>query len=167
MKKVFNRFAGDATLFLVAIITVLFFTQCRKHKDEPANGGLNGAFLVGKKWQTKVMTINPGMDFGDGQLVIDMLQKMPCLADNFTVFNADGTGVADEGADICPYATQRRNFNWKLKDDGTLEGFGDDDFKGTYKAVKNSDKKVTITVTGKFDEDDDMVRTLTIVYEAI
>lgn len=166
MKKVFNAYLGDATLFLVAIMSVLFFTQCKKDKDQPA-GGVNSSFLVGKKWQVKAITVTPGIDVGGNTPVTDLFSLLPaCVKDNFTTFHADGTAVEDEGADKCTAAPQTRTYNWKLKDDGTLEGAALDDFDGTYKAVKKGDTKVTITATGKMAGDEE-VRTLTIEYEAI
>ncbi|MBO9731223.1 MAG: hypothetical protein J7623_21470 [Chitinophaga sp.] len=168
MKKVFKRFVGDAPLFLVAMMSVLFFTQCRKHKDEnKPDGGITTSYLVGKKWQTKAMTVTPGFDDGQGGTITDLYAIMPaCVKDNFTIFKADGSAVEDEGADKCPGTNQTRTYTWKLKDDGTLEGFTMEDFTGTFKSVKNSDTKVTITATGKM-ADDNTVRTLTIVIEAI
>jgi hypothetical protein len=166
MKKVLNAYLGDATLFLVAIMGVLFFTQCKKDKDKPA-GGVNSSFLVGKKWQIKAITVTPGIDVGQPELVTDLFSIMPaCVKDNFTTYHADGTAVEDEAANKCAGTAQTRTYNWKLKDDGTLEGTAIDDFDGTYKAVKNGDTKVTITATGKLSGDD-VVRTLTIESEAI
>lgn len=166
MKKVLNVYLSDASLFVVAVMSVLFFTQCKKDKDQPGNG-VNSSFLVGKKWQVKAITVTPGIDAGGATPVTDLYSWMPaCVKDNFTAFHADGTAVEDEGADKCANAVQTRTYNWKLKDDGTLEGTALEDFDGTYKAVKKSDSKVTVTATGKLSGDD-VVRTLTIEYEAI
>lgn len=166
MKKVLNAYLGDATLFLVAIMSVLFFTQCKKDKDQPGNV-VNTSFLVGKKWQVKAITVTPGIDVGGATPVTDLYSLMPaCVKDNFTTYHADGTAVEDEGANKCGGTAQTRTYNWKLKDDGTLEGTALEDFDGTYKAVKKGDNKVTITATGKM-AGDAVVRTLTIESEAL
>ncbi|SEW50942.1 hypothetical protein [Chitinophaga arvensicola] len=165
MRKLLRCYRKDAILFLVAFLSVLFFTQCKKDKNKPAQDVMNANFLVGKKWQIKAMTITPG--FG-GETVTDIYKGMAgCSKDDYVVYYADGTGSEDEGPTKCDEnLPQQRSFIWKLSADGTLDQPVDDDFIGTWKAVKKSATSFTITGTGKIS-DDTVIRTMVVTCEAI
>ncbi|MDR6567883.1 hypothetical protein MRBLMN1_003583 [Chitinophaga ginsengisegetis] len=166
MRKVLMFPRQRVALLLVAFMSVLFFTQCKKEKNKPGNEeGMNAAFLVGKKWQIKAMTISPGLEEEEVQ---DLYKDLPaCTKDDYVIYNANGTGVEDEGPTKCDgNMPQTRTFNWNLKTDGTLEQPVEDDFTGTFKAVKTSATSFTITGTGKFG-DDTVTRTIVITCNAI
>ncbi|NLR77569.1 hypothetical protein [Chitinophaga eiseniae] len=163
MKKSFRARLADVTLFAVAILMVLFFSQCRKKDDQP--GGIDKSYLINKKWNIAAATVTPGIDMGQGP-VTDLLAVMPaCFRDNFIVLKENGTGTEDEGGDKCPDSDQTRSFNWSMTADGTFSGEMLDNFEGHTSVVKN-DHGFTLTAVGKIDGEN-VVRSVVIVYKAI
>ncbi|MGN7823959.1 hypothetical protein ACTJJB_27795 [Chitinophaga sp. 22536] len=164
MKKWFPK-TGMA---LCAIAGMLLFAHCKKDKQDNPKDPSFKEFLIGKKWQLSAYTANPGMDDGEGHVITDIYAVFPaCMKDDFTEYFADGTGAEDEGATKCAAGNpQRRTFNWNLKADGTLEGRGDDDFTGTYRAEKISNTSYKVTGTGHF-KDDPAQRTIVLTFKAI
>lgn len=165
-----KRWFPQITALLCAVSGMLLFTQCKKNKqDTPKDAAFSKTFLVGKKWRLTAQTINPGMDDGEGHIVTDIYATFPdCMKDDFIEYFADGTGVQDEGVTKCSAESQQRQpFRWNLKDDGTIEGQGDDDFAGTYRAEKINNNSFKITCTGYFrDETAAHQRTMVLVFTA-
>lgn len=164
MKKSFRARLADVTLFAVAAFTMLFFSQCRKKKDDQPNR-IDTSYFINKKWNVAAATVTPGIDIGQGP-VTDLLAVMPaCFRDNFVVLKENGTGTEDEGGDKCPDTDQTRSFNWSMTADGAFSGEMLDNFEGHTSVLKN-DQGFTLTAVGKLDGEN-VVRTLVIVYKAI
>lgn len=163
MRKSLRARLADVTLFTVAILTVLFFSQCRKKDDQPNR--IDKAYLINKKWNITSATVTPGIDIGQGP-VTDLLAVMPaCFRDNFIVLKDNGTGTEDEGGDKCPDSNQTRSFNWSMTADGAFSGEMLDNFEGHTSVVKN-DQGFTLTAIGKIDGEN-VIRTVVMVYKAI
>ncbi|TWF42690.1 hypothetical protein FHW36_102451 [Chitinophaga polysaccharea] len=163
MKKSLRARLADVTLFAVAILAALFFSQCRKKDDQP--NGIDKSYLINKKWSIASATVTPGIDIGQGPIT-DLLAVMPaCFRDNFIVLKENGTGTEDEGGDKCPDADQTRSFNWSMTADGAFSGEMLDNFEGHTSVVKN-DQGFTLTAVGKIDGEN-VIRTVVMAYKAI
>lgn len=113
-----TKFLKYSTLVLALFIA---FTSCKKESDTAVTITATPAeYLTAGSWKTTAITINPGIDLGDGVLFTDLFSQMDlCEKDDLVIFNTNGTITADEGAIKCdPEMPQTSpDGTWKLSTD--------------------------------------------------
>ena len=101
------------------VATILFVSACTKpedKKEEPLSP--KKQLLVNGKWQIAGSTII--VKFNGKDTTLDMYSGWrACEQDDFSIFYADGTGVANDGPDKCPEDNQENKFTWELLDNET------------------------------------------------
>ena len=76
------------------------------------------ALLTAPRWHLSDSICCPDEPPLPGEYIFD-IDKEPCVRDDFTVFNADGTYVENEGALRCdPRLPQARRFTWRFSAKG-------------------------------------------------
>ena len=97
-----------STIFCVAII--LLITACTKtedKKEEPMSA--RKQLLVNGKWQIAGSTVT--VKYNGKDTTLDMYSGWrACEQDDYSIFNTDGTGVANDGPDKCPEDNQENKF---------------------------------------------------------
>lgn len=105
-------------LSAVILSVVMVFSSCKKDEDDAKS---KKDILVAKTWQITAITINPGMDLGDGTIITDLFAFMDdCAKDDFMTFKTDGSYTTDEGASKCDEADpQTSQGTWAINADET------------------------------------------------
>lgn len=85
--------------FFLPILAMLVIISCKKGDRTKSKIEL----LVNGSWHVTAYTVEPALDFdGDGDSETNAFAVMePCIKDDRTTFNADGTGQLDEGVSKC------------------------------------------------------------------
>lgn len=118
MKKA--KLFGALGLSILMIASASLLTNCKKDKktdDEtttPTPAPTNTEKLSGKNFKVTAIAVNPG--FFDGNATItDWYASSyydPCLKDNLTKFNTNGTYVEDESSVVCSGENQTKSGTW-------------------------------------------------------
>ena len=117
-----------STMLALSLLTTVLFTSCTK--DEPKKALTKSELLCSAPWKATSLTIDPGIDYGNGVIVTDLFaQRETCEKDDLIKYNSNGTGVLDAGLTKCyPLEPQLVSFSWlfnadetKLIEDGDLE----------------------------------------------
>ena len=105
----------------LSLFVVLFaFAACKKDKEESRE-----EMLTSGRWQISAVTIVPGiLSEGDTTIITDFYNStfLPrCAKDDFTIFNANGTLINDEGPDKCSVSDpQTVSGTWTFNSDKTI-----------------------------------------------
>ncbi len=96
---------------MAAALALITISSCKKDEETKKT---NTDHLTASPWKMTKMTVNPGIDFGNGILVTDLYAfAEACSKDDTEKFNVGGKGVSDEGATKCdPADPQTTPFNW-------------------------------------------------------
>jgi hypothetical protein len=96
---------------IIAALALITISSCKKEEEAAKT---NTDHLTTSPWKMSKMTINPGIDFGNGILVTDLYAfQEACSKDDTEKFNVGGTGVTNEGATKCdPTDPQTTPFAW-------------------------------------------------------
>ncbi|MGZ5286235.1 MAG: hypothetical protein ACXWB9_03575 [Flavisolibacter sp.] len=102
----------------ISILLAFFLISCDKEENDPP-APTNTDHISSSQWQYE----NGGVD-GDKNGTIDLNLSTvgipDCVLDNKATFNANGSGVADEGATKCDAAhPQTTAFNWNFSNNET------------------------------------------------
>ena len=107
-----------STLILAMVIA---FSSCKKDSDTAEIISTTPTeYLTAGSWKITAMTIDPGVDIGNGILLTDVFSLLDaCEKDDLMVFNTNGTITADEGVLKCnPDSPQTSNDgSWSLSSD--------------------------------------------------
>jgi hypothetical protein len=104
-------------LLIMAVVAALFLTNCSKESDpDPVKAKTKTELLTASPWKATSITISPGIDFGGGVLITDFFAQMEsCEKDDLTKYDANKTGVYDDGATKCdPKDPQTNTFTWSF-----------------------------------------------------
>lgn len=104
--------------FLLPILLTLFIVSCKKGDKSKTKSEL----LVNGSWHVTAYTVEPALDFdGDGVDETNAYAVMePCVKDDRTTFNEDGTGELDEGPTKCDDSDpQSVPLTWELSQNET------------------------------------------------
>ena len=106
---------------LIATGTILMgIAACKKKSDDP----VTPSQILSNTWNYDTAAFDTNKDGVPDQPLGALEQE--CDTDNTFTFNADGTGVADEGAIKCDDGDpQQTNFGWSLKSDSVMTITGD------------------------------------------
>lgn len=133
---------------ILTIAACFVFAACSK--DKPENTGpTKTELLTSGAWKYESGGADLNKD-GTIDLTLETLGLVPaCLLDNSATFNADGTGVNDEGATKCdPSLPQTTSFNWSFANNETalnITGSGFAGISGQFKITTLSTTRLTIT----------------------
>lgn len=113
MKKFYSYALGACLTLLMA--------SCEKDDVTPDGPKLTAkeTLLTSKKW--RITAIEGAITVDDFTSTFDAFARLPaCQRDNFATFNADKTGISDEGTLKCSTTDpQTQNFTWALNADET------------------------------------------------
>ena len=123
------------------------FLSCKKDSSEN-NGPTKTELLTSSAWKYE----SGGADVdknGSIDLSLEAIGTIPpCILDNSATFNADGTGINDEGATKCdPSLPQTTSFNWSFANNETalnISGNGFAGISGQFKITTLSTTRLTI-----------------------
>lgn len=112
---------------IIAALALITISSCKKDEETAKT---NTDHLTASPWKMTKMTINPGIDFGNGILVTDLYAfQEACSKDDTEKFNVGGTGVTDEGATKCdPTDPQTSSFKWAFASNESKLIFDGDTF---------------------------------------
>lgn len=88
---------------IIVIVILISFSSCKKDSDTPVEDTTTPTeLLTAGNWLTTAITINPGVDIGNGVILTDLFSQLDaCEKDDLLIFNTNGTVTADEGAVKC------------------------------------------------------------------
>jgi hypothetical protein len=110
---------------MAAFVILVLSVSCKK---DPA---LSKKDMITGKWKPIANTISPGVDWDfDGDIDTDIYSILDaCEKDNFSLFNANGTGEENEGATKCDATDpQTYSFSWSLKNNDAVLVVDGDEF---------------------------------------
>ena len=134
--------------YITLTIAVCFaFASCSKDSSEN-NGPTKTQLLTSGAWKYE----SGGADLDKNGTIDISLETIgtipPCILDNSATFNADGTGINDEGATKCdPALPQTTSFNWSFANNETalnISGSGFAGISGQFKITTLSTTRLTI-----------------------
>lgn len=123
------------------------FLSCKKDSSEN-NGPTKTELLTSSAWKYESGGVDVDKN-GSIDLSLETLGLAPaCLLDNSATFNADGTGINDEGATKCdPSLPQTTPFNWSFANNETalnISGNGFAGISGQFKITTLTSTRLTI-----------------------
>ena len=136
-------------IFLSASFILVLSIQSCKDKDEPLEQNSSTTEMLCKsEWRFTALTVNPGIDFGDGTLVTDVFALLDaCGTDDLTKYNTNKTGVFSSGATKCdPNDPDTGSFTWDISTDGST--FSEDNQSYTIKEISNTTFVRTFVLLG-------------------
>ncbi|HAY87966.1 MAG TPA: hypothetical protein DCY51_00820 [Bacteroidetes bacterium] len=94
--------------------------------------------LCASNWRFTALTVNPAIDFGDGNLVSDIFAILDaCGTDDISKYNTDMSGMYSAGATKCdPSDPDTGSFTWSISSDGNT--FTEEDEIYNIKEISNS-----------------------------
>ncbi|GAO41717.1 lipocalin family protein [Flavihumibacter petaseus] len=105
-------------LYSSLALTATGFASCSKDKDDPATS--KTSLLTSKSWKIESV----GIDINKDGVVDQTLPIDDCSLDNTVTFHTDGTGVYNEGANVCDGEDAGdQTFNWTFKENETVLSF--------------------------------------------
>lgn len=134
--------------YTILTIAVCFaFAACNKDKSDNT-GPTKTQLLTSGAWKYESGGADINKD-GSIDLTLETLGIIPpCTLDNSATFNADGTGINDEGATKCdPSLPQTTSFNWSFANNETalnISGNGFAGIRGQFKITTLSTTTLTI-----------------------
>ena len=126
---------------LLMALAMVEFTSCKKEE----NNTLTAAeYLTQGTWVFSNMTIEPGIDMGDGYPVTEVYPYLEdCQKDDNMNFNSNGTVFMDAGSTKCdPNEPQTHDLgNWTLSNNNsslTISDPGGDSFSATIQTLNET-----------------------------
>jgi hypothetical protein len=121
---------------MVVVMTLLVNSGCQKNADGGSSQQTKTELITKSAWKYD----HAGLDLDNDGTIDSPVPGgiiQPCDVDGTLTFNANGTGVGDEGATKCNAANpQTSNFNWSLKNNETIIAFSNVVFGGLTGDVK-------------------------------
>ena len=113
MKKI-----GLQTIFGLSLFSILLLASCAKEKDEPQKKLDDYELLWLAPWKMNSVTVDPGLDFGNGVIVRDFFAQLEaCQKDNIKKYESLYV-IHDEGVLKCdPNHPQSESFLWTFSED--------------------------------------------------
>lgn len=134
--------------YTILTIAICFaFASCSKDSSEN-NGPTKTELLTSSAWKYESGGADINKD-GSIDLTLETLGTIPpCILDNSATFNADGTGINDEGATKCdPSLPQTTSFTWSFANNETalnISGNGFAGISGQFKITTLTSTRLTI-----------------------
>ena len=150
--------------FLAFLVVLVEFTSCKK-EDEVKTAT---DYLTQGNWMVTAISIDPGIDNGDGILVTNVYPYYePCQQDNLLIFNNNGIAIQDEGLTKC-YPDDPQTINegsWVFSNNNktlTIEFPDEDPLEAEVKTLNES----TFVMSYQFDNVDHLGDPITYTYTA-
>ena len=116
----------NITILAITLVVVVI-SSCKKED----NVKTATEYLTGGNWTITAMTIDPGIDLGNGTIITDVYAESmdQCDKDNLMKFNTDGTITGDEGIVKCDdNDPQTSDLGiWTISEDGKTITFASPD----------------------------------------
>lgn len=118
---------------LLALPVLVLLISCDKDDDDDSQGKTKTELLTQQAWKLESIGTDADNNGTIEQSISGSIDD--CIEDNTLKFETNGTGVMDEGANVCAGASQTTDFTWSFANNETvlnLSGGAAMTFSGQY-----------------------------------